>query len=338
MSDNKEGVTRRGFLQAAGAGVAALGAAACGAGSLAQSAEAPKEEKPAGKSRVVLVRDPKSVSADEKVDAAAVGKMLDEGLLALFGTKTIEEGLEKVFTPKDVVGIRVNCNGQPGVVTQPALAHAIASRLARAKVPENNIVIWERREDELESGGYKINTGKTGVRVLATDSDGFGFDEKETDFGSGKTCWSRIQSSLVTASVNAPVVKTNTGFGITNAIKYVTGLINNPGEFHDNKGVPYCTDLYKHPVVKDKTRLVIADALVILTDRGPHDDPRFHAVYGGILLGFDPVAVDRIAMEILEKVRGKPVRPFPDHVKHAGDNGLGVFDRERIELVEKVIG
>lgn len=335
MPTSGDGLSRRDFLHA-GAGLAAAGVLATvpRAGAAATAAE---PTGPPAKSRVVLVRDGRSVSADEKIDPAAVGRMLDAGILELLGTRTVEEGWARHFRPEDVVGLRVNCNGHPGMVSSPALAYAISERLVRVGVKENNVVIWERREDELTDSGYEINKSDKGVRVIATMPD-HGFDEQETDFGSGTTRWSRILSGLCTCQVNVAKVKTTIGFGIAIGMKFPYGLINNPADWHPNHGVPFAADMYRHPMVSGRTRMIIADALTILTDAGPWDDERYHRVYGGLLLGFDPVAIDRVSLEILERVRGKPVDPFPYHSEHAGKAGIGNWDRDRIELVEKVLG
>jgi hypothetical protein len=70
-------------------------------------------------------------------------------------------------------------------------------------------------------------------------------------------------------------------------------------------------------------------------------DPRYVWPYKGLLVSQDPVAVDAVGVKLLEVKRrlhfGED-RPFPTLTKHVSvadvKHGIGVSDRERIELVK----
>ena len=77
------------------------------------------------------------------------------------------------------------------------------------------------------------------------------------------------------------------------------------------------------PDIKNKTRLIVGDAMFGACTRGPIGDPEF--VYNGLILGTDPVAIDHQARLILEEERKKrnlPIVPSA-HIDHAVKLGLG---------------
>ena len=61
-----------------------------------------------------------------------------------------------------------------------------------------------------------------------------------------------------------------------------------------------------------------------------------------ILVATDPVALDRILLESIETLRQaeklEPLTPMSEHVKIAGELGLGEYDREKINLVKINLG
>ena len=47
----------------------------------------------------------------------------------------------------------------------------------------------------------------------------------------------------------------------------------------------------------------MCDAFSPLYHGGPFEDPRYHWNYNGLIVGFDPVAVDIVGLKILQKYR-----------------------------------
>lgn len=114
MSGSEKGITRRGFLRAAAlaSAAAALGGASLAGeegGSARPAAEpeaGPAKAKP--RSKVVLVRDRAAVSAGGALDAAVLGRMLDEAVCALAGETKPADAWRRFFGPKDLAGIKTN--------------------------------------------------------------------------------------------------------------------------------------------------------------------------------------------------------------------------------------
>ncbi|MFH1755459.1 MAG: hypothetical protein ABIA59_07120, partial [Candidatus Latescibacterota bacterium] len=101
--------------------------------------------------------------------------------------------------------------------------------------------------------------------------------------------------------------------------------------------------IWNLPIVKDKTRLNI---LVMLTPQfhniGPHTyNPKYSWAYHGLLVGFDPVAVDATGVRILQAKRkeffgeDRPLNPPAKHIFLADTrHHLGTADPNKIELLK----
>ncbi|MGC9472372.1 MAG: DUF362 domain-containing protein [Bacteroidales bacterium] len=144
-----------------------------------------------------------------------------------------------------------------------------------------------------------------------------------------------------TALINVRPMRTHSWSGVGTLIKNYIMFTSRPSDLHPDS----CADLAEtwfYPQVKGKTRLNI---LVMLTPLfhgvGPHHFNREYTWnYGGLLVGFDPVAVDAIGVRIIQAKRreyfgeDRPINPPPKHIMVADTKfGLGTADPARIELV-----
>jgi|WetSurMetagenome_2_1015567.scaffolds.fasta_scaffold14686_4 hypothetical protein len=138
MSKREEGVSRREFVQRAA--LAAAGAALASTGAVAQGnpgkpaappPPASAAERPA-RAKVVLVRDKAAVGADGAVNAAVVGRMLDDAVCALTGAGKPADAWARYFGPKDVAGIKTNV--WKFLATPPELEGALRQRVAACGV------------------------------------------------------------------------------------------------------------------------------------------------------------------------------------------------------------
>jgi len=145
-----------------------------------------------------------------------------------------------------------------------------------------------------------------------------------------------------TALINTRPMRTHAWSGVGSLLKNYIMFTPQPSSFHGDS----CADLAKLwelPGVKGKTRLNI---LVMIT-------PLFHGVgshhfnkeytwpYQGLILGFDPVAVDAVGVKILEARRkeyfkeDRPLNPPAKHIALADTrHHLGNADMSRIDLVK----
>lgn len=145
-----------------------------------------------------------------------------------------------------------------------------------------------------------------------------------------------------TALINARPLRTHHWSGVGSLIKNYIMFVEQPWQYHPNS----CADLaaiWKLPLVKDKTRLNI---LVLFSPLfhgiGPHHfNPEYVWNYCGLLVGFDPVAIDSVGVRLLMAKRKaffkeeRPLNPPPQHVFLADTrHHLGTAAAEKIELVK----
>jgi len=119
---------------------------------------------PPAKSRVVSVAAA-DMLVEAKYNPEAVGRAYDAGLKELTGEKKAAGAWSSLFSPDDVVGIKINCIGAPRVSTSLESVRAVIAGLKNAGVRENNIIVWDRTDRELARTGLTINKGTEGVRI-----------------------------------------------------------------------------------------------------------------------------------------------------------------------------
>lgn len=290
------------------------------------------------KSNVVIVRDDKLAS----LDRALIRRMIDLAIPQALGVASADIAWKMLFKPNDTVGIKVNCIS-PIIKSHPQIAHAVADNLIASGIPPDQVIIWDREDRELMMAGYALNFDGPGVKCYGTKPRA-GYAKELTVSGSVGSNLSNILSRQCTATVNVPVLKDHNIAGLSMSLKNYFGAIGNPNKFHGNNCDPYVADLYMSPHIKDKNKLIICDAINILFEGGPTDcKPDFIWNYNGLIIGTDPVAVDQIALLLLEERRniaGLPPLPavgrMPKYITTAADSEhkLGVKDPEKIRVIE----
>jgi hypothetical protein len=145
-----------------------------------------------------------------------------------------------------------------------------------------------------------------------------------------------------TALINTRPMRTHHWSGVGSLIKNYITFVQKPYEYHGDSCADLAT-LWKLPAVKGKTRL---NVLVMLTPLfhgvGPHHfNPRYLWKYYGILVGFDPVAVDAVGVRILQNKRKaffaeeRPLLPPPKHIFLADTrHHLGTAAMDQIKLIK----
>jgi hypothetical protein len=121
------------------------------------------------KSRVVSVAAPDMLSAN-RYNPDAVGRAFAAGLKGLTGERKAADAWASLFSPHDVVGIKINCIGAPKISTSLASVNAAIAGLKSAGVRDNNIIVWDRTDREVERAGLAINKGPAGVRALGAST------------------------------------------------------------------------------------------------------------------------------------------------------------------------
>jgi uncharacterized protein (DUF362 family) len=318
--------------------------------------------------RVVRVDDARSVT-DNAFQPEIIDTMVSSGLMQLTGAAAIADAWKMFVSPADVVGLKVNPIGGTQLSTSHAIVKAVIRQLEAAGVPRKNIVIWDRREFELHEAGFTTKNFP-GVDVAGTeqkdekgsfyDADGKLYGERMIDkdwyyeadveekydaetmpymINEGKRSYfSNIVTKRVTKIINIPILK-NAGPSVTLCLKNLAyGSITNTGRLHKQLWSETCAEVCAFPPLRDKVVLNIVDGIRGCYDGGPGADPKFFHDFKTILVGTDPVAVDRVGYDIVltkrfaEKVQKAESPKGRAFLGLAQDLKLGVADIEKINL------
>jgi uncharacterized protein (DUF362 family) len=260
---------------------------------------------------VVIVTD-EGASSGTSIATDVVQAMIDRGIMELTDETSVGAAWASLFpglTPSSRIGIKVNCINRY-CSSHPEVAQTIAEGLGQMEVgkgnfPRNNIIIWDRTNNELNNAGYALYTGSDPdlVRCFGTNQSGFGYDYAFPLTVQGTTCYpSSILTQHCDYLINLCVMKNHTMSGVTFSLKNHYGSIHNPSALHGTSS-QYCDPFV--PELNQQIRdqlggpqvLSICDAIFGISSGGPHGYPQF--TYNGLLLSQDPVALDYQGMQIL---------------------------------------
>jgi uncharacterized protein (DUF362 family) len=289
------GMCRREFIGrtvAAGVGVMALG----------RTRAFGEEDKP--RSVVVKALRDNATSA-RKIDAAVVKEMVNAAVCKLSGKAKPEDAWKTYVKPDDVVGVKINCLFGVGAATHPEVTAAVVEGVQTAGVPADRVIVWDRSDGDLKKSGYTVNRG-AGVRVIGVNND---WEDSPVEVHTCKARLAKILTRQITALINVPILKTHSIAGITCAMKNHYGSFHNPGEAHANKCDPFIALINNLQVVRDKTRLILCDALMPVADGGPQAAPQWTWEYKTIMASTDPLALDVVGLSILNEQRAKIGKP-----------------------------
>ncbi|MBI3923441.1 MAG: DUF362 domain-containing protein [Armatimonadetes bacterium] len=285
---------------------------------------------------VVRYFDPKFGEGD--FDVTRAKRALDESICALTKLKKPVTAWSRLFTPGDVVAIKINCLGGPNLSTRPGLVQAIIQNLTSAGVKPDNIIVFDMKNRELTMAGFSLSQAAGTPRVAGSDALG-GYDTNFTQQGTVATRLSKVVSTLCTAIINVPILKDHKIVGVTAAMKNYFGVIDNPNKYHGNHGDPHVADVYSIPVIRGKERLIICDALNASFEGGPAYEPKGVWRPSCLLMATDPVAHDYVAWLMVEAERQRRgLQPLakegrsPKYLLTAANAGLGSKSPRVIDL------
>ncbi len=281
-----------------------------------------------------------AVLKDGKIDKSVAAAMFEAGLDALSDTGIGDDLVASLFPRGGKIGIKVNSLAGLKMSSSPALVYALAETLNKLGIIKDDIIIWDRKERELQKAGYDIRTRGSGYRCFATDTTGAGYSRKLYSHDSIGSLISNIQENMTDAVINFPVLKDHSLAGLSGCLKNYYGAIHNPNKYHENNCDPYQADLYALDVIGKKERLAVFDAINVQYNGGPGYVSRWTEQYKSILLCTDGVALDTVGIEIIDRLRTKngmrrlkeSDRP-PVGILTAGKAGLGCAEIDNIEWI-----
>ena len=332
--------------------------------------------------RVVAVKSEKAV--DTETSAASdevVREMMARGMCALTGEKTPVAAWRQFIQPADVVGIKVNCGGHPWCVSAYEIVAEIVRQLAAVGVPPTRVYVYERFQNQLDEVNYAPHLPE-GVTIVAAETanrraDNRGYDPAtyvEADlFGEEDTRSSmmRLVSQKLTKVINVPNMKDHGATGATGCLKNIAyGSFSNVARTHykgKSHTYSFVGTLASVEPLRSRTVLQIMDGLRGVWHGGPFARTRRYVFYPKrILFGTDPVAIDRLLLDIIDEKRkaegaisiydrgpqylkvddgaARDADPNvniiirePGHVEYAASLGLGVADKSKIKVQDIVL-
>lgn len=295
------------------------------------------------KPKVVVIRAKGLLSAS-RPEPKRLQAMIIKGMTLLTSENEVRPALEKIFSPSDRIGIKINTIAGPRLSTSPELALALTSVLNLGGIPEKNMIIWDRTNRELREAGYPLQTARDKLKIFGTDSSGAGYEQEPFSFRNIGSLFSTILTNFVTASISLAILKDHGLAGITAGMKNYFGAVHNPNKYHDNHCDPFVAELLASPPIKTKHRLSILDALVVQFHKGPSFHPRWAAQYEALIFGLDPVATDTVGWGLIEKLRAEKGLPSlkeegrpPSYLDTARILGLGENDPRKIQIIEEEV-
>jgi len=321
--------------------------------------------------RVVELSDARSIVGN-RVSQPLMRLMLEQGMKELTGESSTEAAWAKFVEPKDLVGIKINPSGAPACCSSPELVREIVSALESVGVPTEHIVVYDRFGYEMDIGSYQLLM-PPGIRVVGVQGDRLdaaGYDANvycQADFfGEWETrsYMASIVAGGVDKIINVPTLKDHSASGVTGCLKNLGyGTFNNVARSHRQ---PYS---FTNPLIgvmcsveplRSKAVLNIMDGTRMVWHGGPLTQNQEFIYQAGILmLSTDPVAMDTIELEIIDKKRKEQGAPSvwernaksitsnnaefyqdasknlyyrqPGHIAAAGKLGLGVSDLKQID-------
>jgi uncharacterized protein (DUF362 family) len=281
-------------------------------------------------SHVVVVRHG-GVWSGDLPDPSIVLQMLDAGLGTLAGSADVMAIWRALFDAGERVLLKVNCIAYGGP-TQPAVAYAVAQRLQEAGLRAENILIFDRTDNELASAGYALNEGGSGVQCHGSRGTG-------TEAALSQATVRFYQEiDACDAIINLPTPKQHGGAGISVALKNHYGSVDRPGSLHGSYCDPAIAELNAQPNIRGKTRLIVGAALKV-SPRDWNRPVKEHA----LLISFDPVALDTVARDMLVRHRERLgldssyLVEGARHLQTAQGLELGATDKDLIDLHEVVL-
>ncbi len=188
-------------------------------------------------------------------------------------------------------------------------------------------------------------TNQEVVDVLCASLKDAGFAEENNRYAQAKRNSKHRETMKTvkgcTALIAVPALKAHWLTGIGTVLKNYIMYSGKPDSYHGemNKNLG---EIWNLPDVKGKTKLVLVDAIRPLCDKGPQPDPRYLWDYKGLLAGTDPVAMERVCLEIImkkrEAMRGEPwpLSPPPICVEAADKEfKLGTSDLSKVEIAHR---
>ncbi|MFM1944719.1 MAG: hypothetical protein RI897_3701 [Verrucomicrobiota bacterium] len=278
-----------------------------------------------GRAEVVVVEHP-GATVRFAPQMGVVSNMVMRGVMAVTGEADGVLAWRRLVATNETVGIKVF--SRPGAIsgTRPPVVEAVVQGLIGAGLPATNIVIWDRHYADLRMAGYVEMGRKYGVRVAGSNDAGY---EQEVFYETpliGKLVWGDVEFGQTGAGVGRKSFASQlVASGFQKIISVVPLLNNNETavsghcwglamsstdntlRFENTPGrmaeaVPELLALAGLDL-RDRLVLAITDAMLCQYQGEERQLLHYSTVLDQLWFGMDPVAMDVMAVEVIERER-----------------------------------
>ncbi len=300
---------------------------------------------------VVWIRDTRAATGwssdlSARVNASVSDEMMDTAIKRLTGQSTVKASWSQIFknfnggsdyTQGEKIAIKLNFNNS-GVITNRNPNYQVVNSLLRQLVNEvgvsqSNIILYDASRPIQSPFQAGIRSRFPNVQM----NPGGGFCG--SDIWTGPNGSARLTCILSDAKylINMPLLSTHEGGRVTLSLKNHLGSTNNPSSFHYGLASPYngsysLVVLNSQPWIKNKTILVVGDAMYGLKSGGPSQSPdSAHGIKpwpSSIFISTDPIAVDSVMIDYIATFNNNSFPGGEPRVVYqaAASAGLGTYE------------
>jgi hypothetical protein len=318
-------------------------------------------------SPVIFSERPGAMS-NMNADPVQMKQMLNEALLKLTSAQDIGTAWTRLgITPQDTVGIKISTVGGAGLSTHHSLVHAICDGLAAAGVPRTQMIIWDKFQNRMTPAGYSLrdpSPNHAGISSIIPSNyydpnvfyknylvgsliwgdyrflQSASYDSSNSDNVANLSYYTKFVTQKCTKIINVPVLSDSSTVGIHGCMSSLAlGCVDNYRRFvgPPTYGDPAICEILNQDFIRRKVVVHILDAMLTQCAAGPKFNPIFCESVGVLYVGRDPVAIDTMALGMLERMRKQmnvpPIGNAASYLNDAPSYNLGTNDKRRIQFI-----
>ena len=290
----------------------------------------PPIAQPTGRSLVAIAQDSRAMEGYDE-NPAVTRRMVDALVRTATGCSETRMAWRELAGDDTRVGIKVSASGGPYFSTRRGVVAAAVAGLREAGVRE--VIVWDRSSAALREAGF--TSQRLGCEVRGIDpprgwdreasfqapvlgkliwgdllfADKVGFHrigQSEESLLSSKSHLATILSRDVPRFINIAALSDEPGCGVAGALhSAVVGNLDNWRRFttFGEGGAAAIADCYADVRIGGKCVMHILDALAFTYAGGTGGNPQNSAIHNTLYASRDPVALDALGLQLLEKWR-----------------------------------
>ena len=313
--------------------------------------------KPAPTALVVVVEDPAATEFYQP-RSERVRAMVQRGLTNLTGCATVAAAWRSLVATGDVVGLKVYSAPGPLTGTRLAVVAAVVEGLLEAGLPPTNVVVWDKRLEDLQQAGFLQLKDRYGIRVASSAGAGFDrgkyyesplagnlmYGDAETGHGldpdaARKSYVSKLLTRELTKIINISPLLNSDATGVAgNLASLALGSVDNTLRFElgGNRLPVAVPEIYALSALSDHVVLNITDALIAQYLGNKTALLHYSSEVNQLRFSRDPVALDVLAIQALEHQRTMAgqtrLEVNMDLYRNAALMELGINDPAQIQI------